>query len=67
MSGGSGPPPKGQVVGIFKCVYKSDAEDGIVTVTLNSSTRGTAVLRRSEEDAAYYVVGESYELSTSKP
>jgi hypothetical protein len=67
MSGGSGPPPKGQAVGILRCVYKSTPEEGRITVTFNTRTAGTAIFHMSEEEAEYYVVGQSYLFTATTP
>lgn len=63
MSGG--PPPK-EVVGFFKVLHKSTSHAQTVTVTL-AGENGTCIFRVSEEDANYFVEGEQYLISATKP
>jgi hypothetical protein len=58
---GTGGSPHGQKLGIFKCTFNSG---GSVSFT---GEHGSISLSLSAEDAAYFVVGQSYEFAATKP
>ena len=60
-----GPGPHGQDLGTLKCVSKS-AVNHKVTVSFSSNT-ASASFTLSEEDAEYFVIGESYNFSAVTP
>lgn len=62
----SGGPPPREVVGLFKVIHKNDISSGFGSVVLTGEN-GTCVFRIAAEDANYYVVGEQYLITATKP
>lgn len=62
----SGPPPHGQVIGLFKVLHKSTPHAGSVSITA-AGDNGTIIFRLDEEPAEYFVVGDSYQILATTP
>jgi len=61
MGGGSGPRDGGKKIGVFQCTSNADGH------VMLSSELGDIALVLPDEDAAYFVVGQSYAIDAKKP